>query len=829
MSQPQPKRGGAELAPYRLAVESASDFVMFTMDLQRRVTSWNTGAERVLGWAEPEVMGRPADVMFLPQDRAAGLPEREARTAVEQGRAEDARWHLRRDGSSLWANGLMLPLHDEAGAVRGLLKVLRDQTAQKQAEERLGASEARLQALMEQSSAGIAQTTPDGRLIFVNDQYCALVGRSRDELLSLSIQALTHPEDLAGNQARFETLARGGRPLEAVTRYLRPDGCAVWVRNSITAVRDADGRIGSMFTVSLDVDEQKRAEMRHAFLLGLADRLRTEGTPAGIMAGAADLLGRHLGANRAGYGIVQPDGETIRLEPSYVVGVETRAGHYAVTSFDDGTVTDHRQGRTTVANDTAALTTPERWAALETGAFVSVPLIRDGRFRGSFFVGHRLPHAWTADEVALIEDVAARTWDSLDRARAEAALREANDTLEQRIAAALAERGRVEEALRQSQKMEAVGQLTGGLAHDFNNLLTGISGSLELLGARVRQGRLEGLNRYVTAAQGAASRAASLTHRLLAFSRRQTLDPKPTDVNRLVAGMADMVRRTMGPAIEVEVVGPAGLWPILVDPPQLENALLNLCINARDAMPSGGRLTVATANRTLDAAAAREREMAPGHYVSLCVSDTGTGMTPEVIAKAFDPFFTTKPLGQGTGLGLSMIYGFAKQSGGQVRLYSEPGQGTMACLYLPRHARDAEAGEAVAGQEHVPRAEPGGTVLVVDDEPTVRMLVTDVLEDLGYHVLEAADGASGLRVLQSAARVDLLVTDVGLPGGMNGRQMADTARLGRPGLKVLFITGYAENAVVGNGQLEHGMHLMTKPFALDALATRVRQLIADER
>jgi PAS domain S-box-containing protein len=382
-----------------------------------------------------------------------------------------------------------------------------------------------------------------------------------------------------------------------------------------------------------------------------------------------------------------------------------------------------------------------------------------------------------------------------------------------------------EEALRQAQKMEAVGQLTGGLAHDFNNLLAGISGSLELMQTRMSQGRLTELDRYMTAAQGATKRAAALTHRLLAFSRRQTLDPRPTDVNRLVTGMEDLVRRTIGPAIELEVVGAGGLWATLVDPPQLENALLNLCINARDAMPDGGRLTIETCNRWLDRRAAAERDLPPGQYVSLCVSDTGSGMTPDVIAKAFDPFFTTKPIGQGTGLGLSMIYGFARQSGGQVRIYSEPGEGSMLCIYLPRLIGAAEAGEVVPELAAAPRAQDGETVLVVDDEPTVRMLVTEVLQELGYAAIEAADGPSGLRVLQSDARIDLLVTDVGLPGGMNGRQMADAARVSRSDLKVLFITGYAENAAVGNGHLEAGMQVLTKPFAMEALASRIKEMI----
>ncbi|GBU18599.1 MULTISPECIES: ATP-binding protein [Methylobacterium] len=426
----------------------------------------------------------------------------------------------------------------------------------------------------------------------------------------------------------------------------------------------------------------------------------------------------------------------------------------------------------------------------------------------------------------VVLDVEERRAVEQERDRANAQLRALTDTLEQRVGERTAELMNAEEQLRQSQKMEAVGQLTGGLAHDFNNLLAGISGSLELIQTRLSQGRINDIERYMTAAQGAARRAAALTHRLLAFSRRQTLAPKPTNVNALVEGMLDLIQRTVGPSVQVQTVGLAGLWPALVDPSQLENALLNLCINARDAMPEGGRIVIETSNRWIDAQVARRQDMPEGEYLSLSVSDTGTGMPPEVIAKAFDPFFTTKPLGQGTGLGLSMIYGFAKQSGGQVRIHSTVGEGTTVSVYLPRHQGEAARDEALPRGGLLPVAGAGETVLVVDDEPSVRMLVTDVLGELGYTAVEAADAAGGLRVLQSGARIDLLVTDVGLPGGLNGRQMADAARATRPDLKVLFITGYAENALLTNGQLEPGMAVLTKPFAVDALATRIREMIA---
>ena len=405
-----------------------------------------------------------------------------------------------------------------------------------------------------------------------------------------------------------------------------------------------------------------------------------------------------------------------------------------------------------------------------------------------------------------------------------AALAYLNATLESQVEERTAELMVAEEALRQSQKMEAVGQLTGGIAHDFNNLLAGITGSLEVLEVRIGEGRLDAAARYIDAAQGAARRAAALTQRLLAFSRRQTLDPRPINVNRLIGDMEDLVRRTVGPQVRLEVAGEADAWPILVDPNQLENALLNLCINARDAMPDGGSITIATANIALDERAAAARELPAGQYVCLSVTDTGTGMAPEVAARAFDPFFTTKPLGQGTGLGLSMIYGFVRQSGGQVRIESRLGHGTTMSLYLPRYAGDADD-SAPAGRVHAASDGRGETVLVVDDEAVIRMLVVDVLEGAGYHAIEAADGAEGLRALESGERIDLLITDVGLPGGMNGRQVADAGRVLHPGLKVLFITGYAEDAVVGNGRLEAGMQVITKPFSIADLGEKIRQMI----
>jgi PAS domain S-box-containing protein len=390
---------------------------------------------------------------------------------------------------------------------------------------------------------------------------------------------------------------------------------------------------------------------------------------------------------------------------------------------------------------------------------------------------------------------------------------------------AAAERLKVtEEALLQSQKMEAVGQLTGGIAHDFNNLLTGIVGSLDLLQTRLNQGRTDNVARYINAAMTSANRAAALTHRLLAFARRQPLIPKIVDVNQLVVSLEDLLRRTIGETIEFEIVASDDLWCTLCDPNQLESALLNLAINARDAMPNGGKLTIVTANARLDSVTADTPAVSPGDYVCIAVTDSGIGMSADVATRAFDPFFTTKPIGQGTGLGLSMIYGFARQSNGHATIDSRLGQGTSVKLYLPRHNGEIAASNASAAKpaEH---AATGETVLVVEDEPVVRAVILEMLSEQGYRTLEAVDGPSGLQVVRANERIDLLVTDVGLPG-MNGRQLADQAREIRPGLKILFITGYAESAAIAGGFLQAGMEMITKPFDLDNLSRRIRAMVS---
>jgi PAS domain S-box-containing protein len=670
-------------------------------------------------------------------------------------------------------------------------------------------SQHRLASLFAMKTLGVMFWGPEFGLTEVNDAFLAMTGYSRQEALGLTWQELTPEEFHPVSLRAVEEMKATGEVTPYEKQYFRKDGSRWW---GLFAARKVDGEV---LEVVLDVTDRRQVQEA---LREREEQLRL------IVEGARD------------YAILttDPQGRIIQWSP----GAEAVFGWTAEEVLGQSgalifTPEDREKGRPAEEMIIAleqGVAPDVRWHVRRDGsrAFIEghMTALRrpDGELRGFLKIGQDVTERWTAEE---------------QLRQSEAALRDLNETLEAQVDARTAElhravealhaealdRAQAEEALRQAQKMEAVGQLTGGLAHDFNNLLTGIIGSLDLMHTRATQGRYSDLDRYLAAARGAADRAAALTHRLLAFSRRQALDPKPTNLNVLVQGMAELLRRTIGPHITLEVTGVPDLWTTLCDPNQQENALLNLCINARDAMPDGGRLVIETNNIQLGRAQAKALDISPGPYVFLRVTDTGSGMPPEVIARAFDPFFTTKPLGQGTGLGLSMVYGFARQSGGQVQIDSRPGQGTSVAIYLPRHEGRAESGAAEGPVPSTPQAGANEAVLVVDDEPTVRMLVGEVLRELGYSTIEAADGASGLRILQSQAQVDLLVTDVGLPGGIDGRQLADRARATRPALKVLFITGYAGGAAIG--ALEPGMQLMTKPFAMKALASRIRDMLED--
>jgi PAS domain S-box-containing protein len=754
------------------------------------VMIYNDAYSRFGGARHPGLLGRN---VLEAWPEVADLNDHVLKVVLHGGKPlsyKDRELWLNRDGVSrqLWTDLDYSPVVDESGKPVGVFAVVTETTERVLADRRIAAERERQQHLLGQMPGFVGvMAGPQHVFEYVNDAYLSISGRA--DFIGRTVRE-TFPE-LEG-QGYFELLDQVYSTGEAVvTRAmeLRLHGSdeVQFIDFVYQPVRDADGNVTGIFVGGYEVTEAHRtaaalraSEARLRELNANLERLVIQRTQARGLTWqvSPDLMGA---LNSKGYF------ETSNPAWKTVLGwsEEEVASMSIFELLHPDDVERTRAGFELTQQGQPAIRFPNRYRC------------KDGSYRWISWVG-------------VPEDgmVYCSGRDITEEKAAEASLASA------------------QEALRQAQKMEAIGQLTGGLAHDFNNLLAGISGSLELLERRLGQGRTAGIERYIDAAQGSTRRAAALTQRLLAFSRRQTLDPKPTDVNKLINGMEDLIRRTVGPAVRLEVVGAGGLWLTKVDPSQLENAVLNLSLNARDAMPDGGRITIETSNKWLDDRAAKERELPPGQYVSLCVTDTGTGMSADVISHIFDPFFTTKPLGQGTGLGLSMIHGFVRQSGGQVRVYSEVGVGTTMCIYLPRFIGEEvaeEPSDALVAEE----AGHGETVLIVDDEPTVRMLMREVLEEAGYIVLEAPDGPAGLKILRSDARIDLLVTDVGLPGGMNGRQVADAARVSRSELKVLFVTGYAENAVVGNGHLDAGMHVIAKPFNMSEFAGKVRRMIED--
>jgi PAS domain S-box-containing protein len=772
-----------------------------------QILIYNDAYATILHDKHPAALGRP--YLDVWPELHALLADLSARTLVhgETFMMEDMSAIMRRNGhdEEAWFKYTYGPLRDDDGTIHGLLCHCLETTGSVRARQQRDAGEAALRASESQArenadrvqlalSAGAIIGTwfwdlPSDRFT-VDEAFARSFGLDpavgRVGLSLAQVVATVHPDDQAGLAAAIgDVVARGGHYAHQY-RVRRADGHYYWIEANGRVDLDEHG-IGKSFPgVLIDVQARRavEAERDHAILKlrALNDDLEQKVQAQSLARGRTWQLSPDV------VGVLNANGYYEASNPAWRVTLgwseeEVASTHYLDFMHPDDRLPTQVAWNEALNSDQPALRIENRYRHKAGGwrwlSWVAVPA--DGKVYCS------------------ARDV------TLERERQE-------------------ELERAHEQLRQSQKMEAVGQLTGGLAHDFNNLLAGISGSLELMNMRIHQGRLGDVERYMSTAMGATRRAAALTHRLLAFSRRQTLAPKATDANALIGGMLEMIQRTVGPAIQVETACAPDLWTALVDQSQLENALLNLCLNARDAMPDGGAIAIRTANHRLDRRAAARLEMQEGEYLSLCVADTGTGMTPEVIAKAFDPFFTTKPIGQGTGLGLSMIYGFAKQSGGNVRIESTPGHGANVCIWLPHHHGVADVDAAVPDATLVPSARAGETVLVVDDEPTVRMLVADVLRDLGYITLEAPDGARGLELLQSDARIDLLISDVGLPGMMNGRQLADAARVGRPGLKVLFITGFAEAALLNHGQLETGMAVLTKPFTVDTLAARIRAL-----
>ncbi|WP_246784856.1 PAS domain-containing protein [Bradyrhizobium sp. S69] len=752
------------------------------------VMIYNDAYSKFAGGRHPGLLGRRVREAW---PEVADFNDHVLNEVLHGGRTlsyKDRELWLNRDGipKQLWTDLDYSPVINELGESVGVFAVVTETTERVLADRRIAAERERQQQLFGQMPGFVGVLRGAEHVYeYVNEAYLEISGRT--DFIGKTVRQMFPELDGQGYFELLDEVYSTGQAVVTRAMELRLYGSdeIQFIDFVYQPVRDPDGSVAGIFVGGYEVTEAHRAaaalRVSEARLLELnanLERQVIERTQARGLTWqvSPDLLGA---LNSEGYF------ETSNPAWKTVLGWSeeevARTSIFELLHPDDLERT--RAGFELTQQGQPAIRFPNRYRC------------RDGSYRWISWVG-------------VPEDgmVYCSGRDITDEKAAEAELAVA------------------QEALRQSQKMEAIGQLTGGIAHDFNNLLAGISGSLELLERRLGQGQIAGLERYIAAAQGSTKRAATLTQRLLAFSRRQTLDPKPTDVNKLINGMEDLIRRTVGPAVVLEVVGAGGLWLTKIDLSQLENAVLNLIINARDAMPDGGRITIETANKWLDERAAKDRELPSGQYISLCVTDTGTGMTPGVISQIFDPFFTTKPLGQGTGLGLSMIHGFVRQSGGQVRVYSELGVGTTMCLYLPRFLGEATM-DAPSETTVTKDGGQGETVLIVDDEPTVRMLMREVLEEAGYVAIDAADGPAGLSILRSDARIDLLVTDVGLPGGMNGRQVADAARTFRPGLKVLFVTGYAENASVGNGHLDAGMQVMAKPFAVAEFGNKVREII----
>ncbi|EJM42749.1 PAS domain S-box [Pseudomonas sp. GM33] len=782
---------------------------------------YNDGFALLAGSKHPQAFGQPTHLIW-PELKDFTDP---IYSAVLQGQVRtysEQRFTLQREGreSDFWLDLTYSPIRDEGAAVAGILVTAIETNERRrialELEQRSAASlkaqretEERLQlALAATDAVGTWDWDISEDRFIADAHFAQLHGVDPAMASQLPISEYlhgVHPQDRALIARSIKHCITHGSEYAEEYRLLQTDGQMRWVFARGRCYKDHHGRPIRFLGAALDLTERKHTEQA----------LRQSQTELQLIINAMPVLISYVDReerfrlNNAAYldwyGLTPQElyGRTI-LE---VLGEEA----YALRA---PYITEALSGRPCCFS----ISTPHRDGSLRQALMNYLPRHgADGAVNG-FYI-------FVIDET--------------ERKMTEEALRDLNETLEERVAARtrqlaeanerlqneMFERERAEDALRHAQKMEAVGQLTGGIAHDFNNMLTGIIGSLDLMQRYIAEGRANEIGRFTEAAVSSANRAAALTHRLLAFSRRQSLNRTPLNPNDLIRSLEDLLSRTKGDHIELKLQLAQNIWRVNTDVSQLENALLNLVINARDAMPGGGELQIETANVYLDGSDITTLEpVKAGDYVMIAVSDNGTGMTPSVLAKAFDPFFTTKPIGQGTGLGLSMIYGFAQQSGGHVSLFSRPGRGTSVRLYLPRlHSTEPEkvlsplVGEA-------PAAIAGETVMLVEDDAAVRMLVLDLLKELGYRAHEAEDAKDALPVLESDLRVDLLVTDVGLPG-MNGRQLAEIARQHRPGLKVLFMTGYAQIAAERQGFLEEGMDMVTKPFSIDLLANKIRTMI----
>ena len=787
--------------------ENASGIGVWDIDLKTQTVRGTDQFFRIMGLrpAKGEVPMATMRHLRLPEDQQRLAEDYESAIASGEDFFESEYRIIRPDGQIRWIFGRGRVVRDASGRPVRYSGIDIDVTEKKAAEAALRESEERFSHVFEQSPLGKAMAGSDFRIGAVNPALCRMLGYDAAELIGRTLTDFVHPDDLETCLVNGQALIEGRAPqIQMDVRFVRKGSAPLWVRMTVGPIRDGDGKLVHTLAILQDIDENRRIVQA---LRDSEERLRTLNETLGQQ---AEERARQLASSRAqlqAFFDNSPDWLTlVRGSPD---GKFTFVDINPTSEAAYGLPRDQVIGRTV-----------EEILGYEPA---QTPL---HYFRECVRTGE--PQRYTvprtmAGRTSTI-DVMFVLVPGPDEDGNHYIITTARD---------MTEREAIEAQLRQAQKMEAVGHLTGGIAHDFNNLLTAISGNLELLQKRLDDGRASEAPRFIAAARTATNRAAALTHRLLAFARRQPLDPEPIDANLLIVSMEDLIRRTLGPSIDLRLTLADELWTVLCDRNQLENALLNLAINARDAMPDGGLLVVRTENVAFDEAGAKREPagMKAGDQVVISVTDSGCGMSPDVAARAFEPFFTTKPQGKGTGLGLSMLYGFAQQSGGQVRIESRVGVGTTVRVQLPRHPGDTTRGgrldEAPAKCAVPAWAEAGKTVLLIEDEIPIRQMIAGVLTDLGYKVIQAPDGPEALRLLDSVARVDLLVTDVGLPGGLNGRQVADAARVRRPALRVLFITGFSYTSELGRGDaLDPGMEIMRKPFTLDAFVSKVNELIS---
>ncbi|NYF36251.1 PAS domain-containing protein [Stenotrophomonas sp. JAI102] len=782
----------------RSFVEAAPG-VLYAKDRQGRMLIGNRGTTELIG-LPPEIYVGRTDAELLGDPAQAAIVMATDERVMASGQTEQLEEEVSfPDGRRAHWLSTKSPLRDADGVVVGLVGTSLDITDRKAAEARHLEAEERYRLAAQATNDAIWDwRISDGQVIW-NEALTTLFGHALRETSAQWWLDHIHPDDRARVDRDIHAVIEGGGTAwNSEYRFRRADGSFASVLDRGTVLRGSVGEPLRMIGAMLDLTVRQAAE---AALAQSEERLRLA-TEAGDMGfWDVDLVRDALiwpARTKAMFGI------------SPEVAVSMR-------DFHDGLHPDDRAA--TVAAFAAAADPARR--ALYDVEYRTVGK-EDGVVR---WVAAKGRGHFEGDRCVRVVGVAIEI---TARKLADARLQELNEHLESRVLEEVAQRTRVEDALRQSQKMEAVGQLTGGIAHDFNNMLATVIGPLDLLAMRMGDSDPRA-KRYIDMAIDGATRAAQLTQRLLAFSRQQPLQPVPLDVNRLIAGMSDLLVHSLGSSIRLETVLAAQVWCTFADANQLENVILNLAVNARDALPGGGRLVVETANCTIadddDAAAA---EVPVGEYVRITVADNGSGMPPEVIAKAFDPFFTTKKVGQGTGLGLSQVYGFVKQSAGHVNIDSTPGQGTTVTLYLPRRRVDVAPSPPAGREDH--RALSGGRelVLVVEDEPGVRQFSIDALTELGYPVLAAEGAAMALTLLDRHPDIALLFTDVVMPE-VNGRQLADEALRRRPTLKVLFTTGYSRNALENDGVLDPDVHLIGKPFTLEELALRVRAVLAEVR